>query len=269
MILKRLVYFSIILFLSCNCATRDLVYFSDLESGASFQTQVLAAASPKIQKDDLLNISVSSLSPESNLLFNMGFLNTGATDGGTMRNTDVGSRLGVEGYLVDDNGEINFPVIGKIEVEGLTKMECIAKITGMVEEYVKDPIINIRFINFKITVIGEVNKPSTFVIPTEKISVLEAIGMAGDMTMFGKRENVLILRESDNERKAVRINLNSKEFLNSPYYFLQQNDIIYVEPDRMKSVQASTNQRSLTVISIVTSLAIALIFNFRLFLETQ
>lgn len=268
MIFKILIYFSAVLFMFFGCATRDLVYFSDLEDESTYKVAISETTSPKIQKDDLLNISVTSLSPESNLLFNMGFLNTGANNPGTVRNADAASRLGVEGYLVDPNGEINFPVIGKIKIQGLTKMECIEKITNMVGEYVKDPIINIRFINFKITVIGEVNKPATFVIPTEKISVLEAIGMAGDMTMFGKRGNVLILRESNDERKIVRINLNSKDFLTSPFFYLQQNDIIYVEPDRMKSVQASTNQRSLTVIGIIASLSIAVIFNFRFLIES-
>ncbi|WP_158859064.1 polysaccharide biosynthesis/export family protein [Lunatibacter salilacus] len=268
MIFKKLLHFSVIIIVIFGCSTRDLVYFSDLESGTSIQSQISEAVSPRIQKDDLLSITVNSLSPESNLLFNLGLLTTGAGDGGVVRN-EVGSRLATEGYLVDTNGEINFPVLGKIKVEGLTKMECIDKLSELVGEYVKDPIINIRFINFKITVIGEVNKPASFVIPTEKISVLEAIGMAGDMTMFGKRENVLILRETGNERKAVRINLNSKEFLNSPYFYMQQNDIIYVEPDRIKSVQASTNQRSLTVLGIITSLSIALIFNLRLMIERR
>ncbi|WP_366512734.1 polysaccharide biosynthesis/export family protein [Lunatimonas sp.] len=219
---------------------------------------------PKIQKDDLLKITVSSASEESNLLFNAGIMDTGVEG----RLTQAQRALN-EGYLVDEQGEINFPVLGKIQIEGLTKTEAIAMMTDKVSEYVKDPIVNIRFINFKITVIGEVNRPSTLVVPTEKVSLLEALGLAGDMTMYGKRENVLIIRETDGERRATRVNLNSKEFLESPYYYLQQNDVVYVEPDRIKAVQASTNQRSLSLVGISTSLLLALIFNLRIYLERR
>lgn len=263
-IIKRwLVVFSI-LFLSMGCAKRNLVYFSDISESDVYSVEVPEMIQPKIQKDDLLKITVSSLSEESNILFNVGVMDTGP-DG----RLTAAQRALNEGYLVDELGEINFPVLGKVKLADLTKAEAIEEMSFRLREYVKDPIVNIRFINFKITVIGEVNRPSTLVVTTEKVSVLEALGLAGDMTMFGKRENVLIIRETDGERTATRINLNSKEFLNSPFYYLQQNDVVYVEPDKIKAVQASTNQRSITLFGITTSLLLGLMFNLRIFLENR
>src|SRR5690606_2725158 len=141
--------------------------------------------------------------------------------------------------------------------------------TFRLKEYVKDPIVNIRFLNFKVTVIGEVNNPATFTVATEKINVLEALGLAGDMTPYGKRENVLIIREKNGVRSATRFNLNEKDILSSPMYYLQQNDVVYVEPDKIKAVIASTNQRAFTIIGITTSVVISLLFNLRMILDNN
>ena len=243
----------LVLLMFTSCAKRNLVYFSDIESHANYSVKVPEMVEPRIQTDDLLSITVTSLSPESNLLFNAGVLNAE----GNRINTGTGMLN--EGYLVDKNGEINFPVLGKVRLAGFTKPEAVREMTIRLEEYVKDPIVNIRFMNFKITV----------TVATEKINILEALGLAGDMTPFGKRENVLVIREQGGVRSATRFNLNEKDILSSPYYYLQQNDVVYVEPDRIKSIQASTNQRSLTVIGITTSLAISLLFNLRMILDNN
>jgi len=243
---------------SSGCAKRNLVYFSDIESGAGYSTAIKNVIEPDIQTDDLLKITVSSLNPESNLLFNAGILTTT----GENLSHAVMSPLN-EGYLVDKNGEINFPVLGKVKLGGLNKQEAIEEMVFRLQEHVKDPIVNIRFMNFMVTVIGEVNNPSTFTVPTEKINILEALGLAGDMTVYGKRENVLVIREKDGIRSVNRLNLNDKDILSSPYYYLTQNDVVYVEPDRIKAIQASTNQRNLTLIGIGSSLLIAILFNLR------
>ena len=250
----------ILIIIFSSCAKRNLVYFSDIKSDANFSTQIPQIIEPKIQPDDLLKITVTSLSPESNVLFNAGVLNTT----GTRLN---GAEALNEGYLVDKNGEINFPVLGKIKLQGLTKPEAIEEMSFRLSEHVKNPIVNIRYLNFKVTVIGEVNKPSSFTVATEKITVLEALGMAGDLTPYGKRENVLIIREKDGVRTGTRFNLNKNDILNSPYYYLQQNDVIYVEPDEIKAVQASTNQRALTLLGISASMVISLLFNLRMILD--
>ena len=215
------------------------MYFSNLEDDdiakpVAIQNVVI----PTIQPDDLLSIQVITLSAESNMLFNQGIigsLGSPVSDARSMQN-----KTSIEGYLVDKNGYINFPVLGKLRLGGLTKDAATDTIVNILDrEYVKDPTVNIRFLNFKITLIGEVSSPSTVTILTEKVNILEAISLAGDLTPMGKRENVLIIREKDGQRKLIRVNLNDKNLMNSPDYFLQQNDIVYVEPDSYRAVQAS------------------------------
>src|SRR5690606_15059670 len=149
------------------------------------------------------------------------------------------------------------------KLAGLTKPEAIEEMSFRLREHVKKPIVNIRFLNFKVTVIGEVNRPSTFTVATEKITILEALGLAGDMTAYGKRENVLVIRDKDGVRSANRLNLNDKSILNSPYYYLTQNDVVYVEPDKMKTIQTYVNPNYNQFITIASSDLVALIINSR------
>ena len=247
--------------LNPSCApNRNLVYFSDLPA-AGIEMPIRNYAQPMIQPDDILTISVSSLNPESNVLFNNVILPTTANSGGVIAATKVN-----EGYLVDKSGFINFPVIGKVMLAGLTKEQAIEKMTSEIKVHVKNPIVNVRFANFKVTVIGEVFKPSTFTVPTEKINVLEALGLAGDMTAYAKRENVLIIREQQGVRKAARINLNDKEVLNSPYFYLQQNDIVYVEPSNREKVSETKPGNKYipfwaSVISTIGFVVVTIIYN--------
>lgn len=239
---------------SCN-PTRNLVYFSDLKENSVYKTPATNDPRIRIQPNDMLSISVSSLNPESNVLFNRGVIQQPNTTASASNTPDL--------YLVNDDGNISFPVLGKITLKDLTQEEAIDLLTGRLREYVKDPIVTIRLVNFKVTVIGEVNKPSTFSVPTERINVLEALGLAGDMTAYGKRENVLLIRERDGVRSTTRLNLNDKSLLSSPYFYLQQNDVLYVEPDRIKEIQASTNTKTLTISTMAISIVVALIFNFQ------
>ena len=227
------------LVIGTSCSQRNLVYFSDLQGASGNETPIRNYDQPTIQPDDILGITVSSLNPESNVLFNNVILPTNANTGGV-----IAATKGTEGYVVDKSGFINFPVIGKVLLSGLTKEQAIDKMTNEIKVHVKNPIVNIRFMNFKVTVIGEVSKPSTFTIDTEKINVLEALGLAGDMTAYGRRENVLIIREKQGVRKTTRINLNNKDVLNSPYFYLQQNDIVYVEPsNREKTAETRVGNK--------------------------
>ena len=218
---------------------RNLVYFSNIDDEDINKTVAIEnVVIPTIQPDDLLNIQVKTLSAESNLLFNQGVIGSLGSSVTDARATQRGST--VEGYLVDKDGYINFPVLGKIHIGGLTKDAATDTIANILDrEYVKDPTVNIRFLNFKITLLGEVSRPSTVTILTEKVNILEAISLAGDLTPIGKRENVLIIREKDGQRRLIRVNLNDKHLMLSPDYFLQQNDIVYVEPDSYRAVQAS------------------------------
>jgi polysaccharide biosynthesis/export protein len=250
------------LFITSCSSDRNLVYFSDLPPSQNFDGPIKNYVQPTIQPDDIISITVSSLNPESNVLFNNVILPPTAP---AASNNAAATRAG-EGYQVDKSGFINFPVIGKIMLAGLTKEQAIEKMTSEIKVHVKNPIVNVRFMNFKVTVIGEVNAPATFVVATEKINVLEALGLAGDMTEFGRRENVLIIREQQGVRRTARVNLNNKDVLNSPFFYLQQNDIIYVEPDNhTKTAQTAPSNRYIgvwaTAISTLAFVAIAVIYN--------
>ena len=254
----KLFYFLVFCFVVSCGPSRNLVYFSDLNENAEQSAKILNLPDTKIQPDDILSISVSTLNPESNALFNSGILLPTVT---TLNNPT--STLVKEGYLVDKNGFISFPVLGQVKLGGLSKEEATRKMVTELKRYIKgEPLVNIRFLNFKVTVIGEVNNPSTLTISSDKINILEALGMAGDMTPYGKRENVLIIREKEGKRNITRINLNNKEALNSPYFYLQQNDVVYVEPSKAKALAASTNRAYLPIITAATSLITIVIVRF-------
>lgn len=229
------------LFGACG-PSRNITYLSNLGNTVE-TTSSKKEADLIIQPDDLLGISVTSLSVESNQLFSNGVDTTTP-------------------YLVDENGYVDFPLIGSTKLSGLTKIEAKNMLIQKLNEHVKQPIVGIRFMNFKVTVLGEVNNPSSFIIPNDNVNILEALGLAGDLTVFGKRENVLLIRERDNVRTTVRLNLNDKDILDSPYFWLQQNDIIYVEPDKARVAQADIKRSNLqfaiaigtSVISIATLL---------------
>lgn len=242
----------LIMFLLESCSPRNIVYFSDLPQ-EEISSEIINKADHKIQPIDLLSITVNTLNPESNLLFNRGLLTSLGSGSSGINQASVS-----ESYRVDNNGYINFPVLGKVHVAGLTLEEANEKLTAFLQDEAKNPIVNIRLMNFRITVIGEVRNPNTFPVPTERINIMEAIGLAGDLTAFGKRENVLLIRDVEGVRTTVRLNLNKKDMFSSPYYYLQQNDIIYVEPVRARAEQGSMTRAnislSFSIISIITLL---------------
>ncbi|WP_257666583.1 polysaccharide biosynthesis/export family protein [Parapedobacter tibetensis] len=246
-----------VLLFASSCGSRQkMVYFNNLPDTAIYHTSIPAIAEPTIQPGDVLRIKVNSLNPETNRLFNAGTLQT--AEESRYSSAEEGNVSG-EGYLVNADGFISFPVIGQIQLEGLTRDQARVKLVGLVGEYVKEPIINIRFSNFRITVVGEVKRPATFTVPNERINIIEALGLAGDLTEFGKRENVLLIRESEGQRTLVRLNLNDKETLNSPYFFLRQNDVLYVEPTQYRDPSGDRTLRILTaVFSGLTALGLFL-----------
>ena len=242
------IYYSLgLIFLISSCAQRrNLVYFSDLSKNAGNSELITAETEPKIQTNDLLSLTINTLSNESNLLFSS-----------NSNNINKSGYHEKEGYRVDKEGMINIPVAGNISLKGLTIQQAQQKLVKTLSNYVKNPIVNIQFLNFRITVIGEVNNPSTFNVPDEKINLLEALGMAGDLTVYGKRENVLVIRETEGKRDIVRINLNNRDILNSPYFYLKQNDIVYVEPDKSKAIEFSPNNRLMPlVVATISAIAV-------------
>ena len=258
--INKLLGLAFLILLSACGSTRNLVYFNDLQNTNKYTEEIKNKVEPKIQPDDQLSITVSSLNPESNILFNSGVMpsaGSGAATGGTTTGRPN------DGYLVDKDGFINFPVLGKIQLAGLTKEQATTKMTAEITKNIKNPIVNIRFLNFRITVIGEVNKPSTFLVPSERVNILEAIGLAGDLTAYGKRENILIIREQNGVRTATRVDLASRAILNSPDFYLQQNDVVYVEPAKIKALQGSSSTFYLSLATASVSILSLLIIFLR------
>jgi polysaccharide biosynthesis/export protein len=230
--------------------TRKATYFNGVgDATLSSNTPVPESV---IQKNDLLSISVSSLSQEASAIFN-----TPNTSGGAM--TTGTNPTAASGYLVSADGYIQFPILGSIKAEGLTKEQLkesfIKKL--LEKQLLKDPIVNIRFLNFRVTVLGEVRNPTVVTVPNEKISLLEAIGLAGDLTIYAKRDNVLVIREQDGNKIIKRLNLNSDELLKSPYYYLKSNDVVYVEPNKARVASTGSSQQWLPV--LVSGLTLAVI----------
>ena len=234
--------------------TEKLVYFNNI------QDQVIKGntltGEPLIQKNDILSITVSSLNAEASALFNAPNNNVYTINTQTTLGTGT-----LAGYLVDPSGNIQFPVLGTIAVVGKSKSQLSQYITSQLNEkkLLVDPIVNVRFLNFRVSVLGEVNRPGVFTIPNEKLSILEALGLAGDITMYGKKENVLLIREDDNGQKNIkRLNLNSQEIFNSPYYFLRSNDVIYVEPTKDRVAREKTTLILPIVFSMVSLMIVIL-----------
>jgi len=243
--MKKIYLFCFLCLAAC-APQRNLVYFSDLSDRNLDKDLVVNDIEPRIQQSDLLNITVNSPSVESNMLF--------------AANVNANGKNGMyekEGYRVDKAGAINFPVLGAVKLEGMTLEQAQQSLTRELKGYVKNPIVNVQFLNFKVTVIGEVNAPSTFTVTNDKINLIEALGMAGDMTAYGRRENVLIIRENNGKRNMVRLNLNKKSTLESPYFYLKQNDVVYVEPDKAKALEYSPNNRLMPIwIATISAIAV-------------
>lgn len=253
-LLVRNFFSFIILILSVSCAShRNLAYFNNINNSSSYKQGIEKRIEPIIQPGDLLSITVNSLNPESNLLFNNSIL----LPANNLLLGSEATRKASEGYLVDKEGVIKFPGLNPVRLAGLTREEAVITMTEQIAKIAKAPTVNISYLNFRITVLGEVNKPSSFIAPSEHVSLLEALGLAGDMTAYGQRENVLVIREREGVRTAARLDLTNKQVFNSPFFYLQQNDIVYVEPDKSRSLQASSRAVNLPIyISIASIIAI-------------
>ncbi len=256
----KLILFALSITFLSSCVThQELVNFNDENFPVSSTEEIVNAMNLTIQPEDLLRIQVSSFDQKAAIPFNLELP-------GQQNMMQQGNQAGnsgnytlelFTGYLVDQEGIIDFPVLGQIEVEGLTLEEAKAKIVEQLKTYIKDPVVNMRFLNLKITVLGEVNAPGTIRLSNKRVTLLEAIGMAGDLTLYANRSNVLVIREENGKRTTNRIDLQKSEIFASPYFYLQQNDVIYVEPIKARiATVADPVQRFISygsgVLSIVT-----------------
>ena len=243
----------------------ELISFKPLDPVSLSPQQIENNTNLTVQPEDLLRITVSSLNPEAAVPFNQ------SQEDSQQRNQNGlggGSSLQLElttGYFVDDAGYIDFPVLGSLDVAGLTLSEIKEMIAGrLADGYLKDPVVNVRFLNFKVTILGEVNIPGLLRLSNKRVTLLEAFGMAGDLTDYANRTNVLIMREDNGERTFARLNLQNEDIFSSPYFYLEQNDVIYVEPiDARVAPVADPLQRvigyasaALSLVSIVIALAL-------------
>lgn len=235
-----LVMFSLMILSSCG-SRKDMVYFQ--QDSTQINT-VYEQYIPKIQQNDILTIVVTAADPKVTAPFNP--LST-MTSSNMTQAVDLALR---PTYTVDEKGEITLPMLGKVHIEGLTRLEAIEKIRSELSQYIKDPGVNMNFNNFRISVLGEVARPGSFIMPTERVTVLEALGMAGDMTIRGIRENVTLIREANGQKTMHRLDLTKKETLNSPYYYLVQNDVIYVEPNKAQINNSKLGANTNIIISI-------------------
>lgn len=230
-----------------NCVSKKkIVYFQNNEID---QTKVSNSYKTIIKPDDLLQITVTAINKAAVAPFNI--------------TAGVGS-LGVGSsqldYLVDTNGEIDFPVLGKLKVGGLSRDELIQLLKNKLSpDYVLNPNINIRISNYKVTVLGDVSAPGNYTVPNERITILEAIGLAGDLNLSAKRNNILVQREENGEKIQYRVDLLSKNIFTSPVYYLQQNDVVYVEPNYASIQSASSNSNTSLFLSIVSLVALMII----------
>ncbi len=242
----------LLLLLSACSSPQRLTYMHGGEH-LQYDTQKPNLYDACIMPKDLLTIAVSCSEPELAAPFNLG----GSISSGTS-SASASAGGNTQSYLVDNNGNIDFPLLGELHLGGLTKGKAEAMIKESLKGYLKEtPLVNVRLVNYKFTVIGEVNGPSTFTVANEKVNIFEALAMAGDMTTFGKREAVKLLREDEIGRKTmVKLNLQDPNIVVSPYYYLQQNDIIFVEARDSKSRNAelSTVTPWLSIVSILTTI---------------
>ncbi|XLS30793.1 polysaccharide biosynthesis/export family protein [Flavobacteriaceae bacterium M23B6Z8] len=227
------------IFISSCASRKDVVYFQDAKD---FETVVdTDTFASKFKVNDILNIYISTFDSEATRPFNL----IKATENGRSEAVD---------YLIDKDGYIDYPVLGKMKLVGLTVQEAKALFKEKLSIYLKDPIVNIRLANFRVTVLGSVNRPGTYTISGERITILEALGQAGDLNIKGRRDNVLVIRDFNGTKVYTRINLTNKESMNSPVYYLTQNDVVYVEPNKSAIKTSSLDSRTSIAISIVSLL---------------
>lgn len=247
-----------LLFASCE-NTKKVAYFQDISLARQSQlSNTSKFTEPKIQADDILSISIFTIDPTTNMIVNQAGSQAISTITGP--SASLGATPPTSGFLVDKNGEIDLSVVGKVKVAGLTSYDARDLIKERAAVVYTNPNVQVRFANFKVTILGEVARPASYVIPNEKVSVLDALGLAGDLTIFGKRENVTLIRDNGGKKEFARLDLNSTEIFKSPYFYLKQNDVLYVEPNKGKA--ASLNQARTQTYALVGSLLSVLVVLF-------
>lgn len=247
----------------CSCtSTKTITYFQGQGPIDTARYSTLATIAPtvtRIQPDDILAIVVSSLSDESNILFNFSNINAltttsfpGSINGGAGRNQPLG-------YLVDPMGNVDIPLVGKMKLAGMTLEEAGSFVKEKLNKYLKEPTVNVRQLNHKFTVIGEVTRPGVYNLLDNHTTLPEVIGMAGDLTVYGRRTNIMLIRTTNGQREVIRLDLTSRQVLDSPYYFIRNNDVVYIETLPGKITSTDRTVQLLPIFLGVTSTLLVIV----------
>lgn len=251
--INRLLPAFLLVLLLGSCSTpKEISYFQDLHPGDNGQTLVMPTEI-KIQSKDKLSILINSQDLRLTNLFNLPIVSQQVG-----QESSLNISRGMSGYTVDSKGNIDFPVLGKLNVQGMTREEIAAYIKTELQSHdlVKDPVVTVEFMNLTFSVMGEVNNPGRYSIDKDNITVLDALSQAGDLTIYGKRDNVLVLRNENGTQRVYAVNLCSgNQLYSSPVYYLQQNDVVYVEPNNTKARQSTVNGNNVRSTSFWISLA--------------
>ena len=257
-----------VLLSSCG-SSKEVVYFQDMKPGET-EISLPPVQAITVRPEDKISIIVNSRDPQLTDLFNLPYVSRQLGQSLRTNGLSTGTNNGISDYTVDAEGNIDFPVLGKVHVAGMMREEIAEHIKKelVTKNLVKDPVVTVEFMNLCVSVMGEVNNPGRFAIDRDRVTILDALSMAGDLTIYGNRQKVLILRQEDGQQRVYGINLTSGEHVyTSPAYYLQQNDVVYVEPNNVRSRQSTVNGNNvrstsfwISLASLLTSIGI-LIFN--------
>lgn len=240
-----------------SCRTyKQIPYFKNLSDSTymyknGVKVNTTSYEELRIQPDDILNVTVQTIDPELNNMMGAGVTSAAGTTGTQQQSRAMANSADISGYLVDKQGMVELPLAGKIKVGGLTTVEAKEAIRTKAMTYYKEPVVNVRIANFKVTVLGEVMRPGSYIINGEKATILDALGQSGDMSIFGLRKTVLLSRLENGQQRMVRFDMNSTDIFESPYFYLRQGDVLYVQPSKGKA--AANDGAMLRTYTIITS----------------
>ncbi|MGO3717700.1 MAG: polysaccharide biosynthesis/export family protein [Mesonia hippocampi] len=255
--MKKTLALIILALLMASCASKkEVLYFQDIDDTSLIPVKEIYQH-PEIQSNDILKIDITALEQEAVLPFMFNKLNVG-----NQRSTNL-QTMNLEGFVVGEDGTINFPELGKLKVVGKTTSELEDFLKEKLSQSIINPTVKVRLLNYKVTVMGEVKSPGTYTIAEESITLPQAIGLAGDMTINGKRKEVLIVRQKDGERQIKRIDFTKSDWMNSEFYFLQPNDMVYVQPNNPKVKTAGFIGSVGNLLSVASILLSAAVIIFR------
>ncbi len=253
--IRRFLLLTFPAFILLACVNKkNMLYFQ----GAVSANEANKSYSPIIKPDDLLSITVVSLDEAAAKPFNLPVSNVNQAIGGYVQGAPT-----PPGYLVNEKGEIDFPVIGKIKMAGLKRDEAVELLKENLKPYLKECTVIMRILNYKVTVLGEVRNPGTFTIPNERVTLPEALGIAGDLLITAQRKNIIVIRENEGKRSELLVDLTNKNVFSSPAYYLQQNDVVYVQPNRAKMNSSAVNTANIGLVVSVISLFVTIAILFR------